>query len=152
MPSRCLLRITVALAALALAACGDDGVTTSTGDDYAASLDASCQQLFDEVRGLPQRQQDEGLSSAEVGDAAREADARFEDQVGSLQPPASLRPDHERLLDLIATATSGNDLQDFRARSAALIAIYDDLGADGCRALQERTLRDFKELGPTLGS
>ena len=144
----------LAALALALAGCGGGGADASTdvAGGYAAALDSACQSSFAEVQAIPQKQVDENLTVEEAQALANDAGQRFEQTVSSLRPPDDLRSEHERLLETIGIpAGSGVSLSDFRARSAVLIELYANLGADRCGSLQQRTLDNLENLPSEQG-
>ncbi len=125
--------------------CGDE--TPQTMAEYRSALNSACQEQYEAITSLPQKQQDESLETDELDELAREAGERFVGKVESLRPPTELEKAHQTLLDAVhEKPPSKTDLEAVTARTAGFTGIYADLGARRCEALQRIAVKRLQEV------
>lgn len=139
------LLLVLLAAAIAIAGCGGGEESESlTVDEYRSMLDAECADVTAKLEALPQRQQDEGLSSDETEALGTEIGDEFEAFVNGLEPPDELAAPHDALVaafdDELPDPGNSEELRIYVTESAQL---YADLGAGGCEAIQLESLNEL---------
>lgn len=141
----------VAAVALLAAGCGDG--SSLSPDEFGAELDNACTELFDTIQGLPVTQQEEGLDSGEVEELGAAAGEDFYDTVEGLEAPDELADERDALVEGRDEAPPSplEDPDAFREFTEERVALYEELGADGCAELQRETARRAEQSIPPPG-